>query len=91
MGGLLVVALKVRGNVQQILIWIGAQLRSSPWSGARSSPGRATSAASSAGSPSRAALVYAPRERRTLWQVGGVSAVVLISLLAIAARTLVLT
>jgi membrane associated rhomboid family serine protease len=90
MGGLLVVAYKVRGNVQQILMWIGLNFLITvvgssfiSWQGHLGG--------FLGGVAIAAVLVYAPRERRTFWQVSGVCAVVLVSLLAIAARTLVLT
>ena len=67
MGALLVLALKVGGQLQQLLMWIGINFVITV-TAARTSPGRATSAASSAARSIAAVLVYAPRHRRTLWQ-----------------------
>ena len=70
MGALLVLALKVGGNVQQIADVDRHQLPDHRGLAAARSPGRATSAGSSAALLIAVVLVYAPRAHRTLWQVG---------------------
>ncbi|WP_397208481.1 rhomboid family intramembrane serine protease [Nocardioides sp.] len=90
MGALLVVAYKVGGNVQSLLTWIGINvlitvLGSSfiSWQGHLGG--------FVGGVAITAALVYAPRERRTQVQVAALVLIGLAIALAIVARTLVLT
>ena len=88
MGGLLVVAFKVGGDVRGILIWLGLNavitftFPNISWQGHLGGLLGGTAIA--------AALVYAPRERRTLAQTLGVGAVMLVVLVAIIARLAVL-
>ncbi|HQR26799.1 MAG TPA: rhomboid family intramembrane serine protease [Nocardioides sp.] len=90
MGALLVVALKVGGNVQQILFWIGLNfvitVAGSSFISWQGHLGGFLGGAAIAG-----ILVYAPRERRTAWQAAGISGLLLVTLVAIAVRTLVLS
>lgn len=88
MGALAVLSLKVRGQAQQILLWIGINLVITftipgiSWQGHLG--GLVVGAALGA------AMVYAPRRRRALVQWSAVVAVVLLALLAIAARIVAL-
>ena len=86
MGGLLVLALKVRGNVQPILMWIGLNFLITvvgrgfiSWQGHLGGFLGGTLIA--------AVLVYAPRAHRTLWQTAGLSAVTLGLVVAVLLRT----
>lgn len=89
MGALLVVALKVRGNVQQILVWIGLNFFITVAGGSFIS-WQGHLGGFLGGAAIAAVLVHAPRERRTLWQSLGVGAVLLLTLIAIAVRTVAL-
>ncbi len=88
MGALLVLAYKVRGNVQQILMWIGINavltltISGISWQGHLGGflGGLATGAV----------LVYAPRKNRTRLQIAGVSMIAIVVLAAIAARIVAL-
>ena len=88
MGALLVLAYKVRGNVQQILMWIGINavltltISGISWQGHLGGflGGLATGAV----------LVYAPRKNRTQLQIAGVSVIAIVVLTAIAARIVTL-
>jgi membrane associated rhomboid family serine protease len=90
MGALLVVALKMRANPQQLLLWIGinfvltaVNLNSISWQGHLGG--------FLGGVVIAAILVYAPRRHRTAYQVAGLAAVTLLLVVAIVARTLTLT
>ncbi len=86
MGALLVLAFKVRGNVQQILMWIGINavltltISGISWQGHLGG--------FLGGLAIGAVLVYAPRERRTQVQVAGLVVIALVILAAIAARVI---
>jgi len=88
MGALLVVAYKVKADVQQILIWIGINavltftIAHISWQG--------HVGGLLGGMVIAAILVYAPRRRRTQVQVVGLVAFALVLAVAIAARTAVL-
>lgn len=83
-GALLVVALKVRGQVQQILLWLGLNLVITfavpgiSWQGHLG--GLVT------GAVLAAAIVYAPKQRRSLVQWGAIGLVLAVLLVGIAAR-----
>ncbi|GAB3994460.1 rhomboid family intramembrane serine protease [Nocardioides marmoraquaticus] len=83
-GALLVVALKVRGQVQQILVWLGLNLVITfavpgiSWQGHLG--GLVTGAAIAA------AIVYAPKQRRALVQWGAVALVLAVVLVATGLR-----
>ena len=85
MGALLVLAYKVRGNVQQILMWIGINavltftVSDISWQGHL---GGFLGGVVIAG-----LLAYSPRERRTLIQVAGLVGLTLLMLVAVAVRT----
>lgn len=89
MGALLVLAYKVRGNVQQILMWIGINavltltISGISWQGHLGGflGGLATGAV----------IVYAPRKNRTQLQIAGVSVIAIVVLTAIAARIVTLS
>ncbi len=90
MGALLLVAIKVRGNVQSILGWIGINfLITVVGAGYLSWQGHLGGFLG--GAVVGAIMIYAPRQRRTLWQSLGVGLVVLALLGVIVARTAVLT
>jgi membrane associated rhomboid family serine protease len=88
MGALAVVALKVRGEAQQVLVWIAINLvitftlPSISWEGHLGGL--------AAGVAIGAAMVYAPKQRRSLVQWGAVAAVALLAVVAIALRALAL-
>ena len=90
MGALLVVALKVRADPRQLLVWIGLNFLITvlgrgfiSWQGHLGG--------FLGGVALAAALVLAPRTGRTTWQALGLGAVVLFVVVAVVARTLVLT
>jgi membrane associated rhomboid family serine protease len=89
MGALLVLALKVRGQLQQILVWIGINFAitvSVPHVSWQGHLGGFLGGALVA-----AALVYAPRSRRTLWQSAGLGAILVLLLAGILVRTAALS
>lgn len=86
MGGMLLIAHKVGGDVRSILGWIGINFLITvvgrgfiSWEGHL---GGFIGGLVVAG-----ILVYAPRERRTWWQVAGIALVLVVLAVAIAART----
>lgn len=89
MGALLVIALKVRADVSQLLLWIGLNVvitvlgrGSISWQGHLGGL--------VGGALIALVIAYAPRGRRTLWQVLGLGVIGCAILLAIVARTLLL-
>lgn len=88
MGALLVLALKVRGDARGIMTWVGLNavitfvFPNISWQGHLGG--------FLGGAAIAALLVYAPRQRRTAWQVSGLVALTLVLVAAIAARTLAL-
>jgi membrane associated rhomboid family serine protease len=89
MGALLVIAHKVGGNVQQILMWIGLNFVITvvgrgfiSWQGHLGG--------FLGGLVIAAILVYAPKPRRTTWQAVGLVAVLVLTLAALVARTVAL-
>lgn len=90
MGALLVVALKVRADVSQLLMWIGLNfLITVVFRGFISWQGHLGGFLG--GGLLAAILVFAPRERRTLFQVLGLVTVGVLILLGVVVRTLSLT
>ena len=89
MGALLVIAYKVKADVQQILIWIGINavltftIANISWQGHLGG--------FLGGMVIAAILVYAPRQRRTQVQVVGLAVFAVLLVVAIAARTATLT
>jgi membrane associated rhomboid family serine protease len=89
MGALLVVALKVGGQVQQLLVWIGinfvitVSVPNVSWQGHLGG--------FLGGALAAAILVYAPRARRSLWQFTGLGAMLVLLLAGILVRTVALT
>ena len=89
MGGLLVLAFKVRGNVSQILVWIGINVAITvvgrgfiSWQGHLGGLVGGVLIA--------AVIVYAPRSRRTPVQVAGLAALAAVLVALVVARTLAL-
>lgn len=86
MGALLVVALKVRGQVQQILTWLGINaLITVVGSSFISWQGHLGGFLG--GLVVMTVLAYAPRRQRALWQVAGLGGVAAVLLLLVALRT----
>lgn len=90
MGALLVLALKVKADVNQLLVWIGINFAITffgrgyiSWQGHLGG--------FLGGVVLAWLLAYAPRQRRTAWQGAGFGAVTLIVLLGVLARTAQLT
>jgi len=89
MGALVVVGLKVGGNVQSLLVWIGINvvltftLSNVSWQG--------HFGGLLGGAAIAAVLVFAPRERRTAVQVSGLVAIGVLLAAAVVLRTLTLT
>jgi len=88
MGALLVVALKVRGDVSQLLMWIGLNFVITFLAPFISWQGHLGGFLG--GVVVALILVYAPRRARSHWQLAGLVAVGVLLLLAIVARTAVL-
>jgi membrane associated rhomboid family serine protease len=89
MGGLLVVAIKVRGDVRGLMTWIGINfvitfvlVRLISWQGHLGG--------FIGGLLLGAAIVYAPRVHRTAWQVSGIVLVAVVVLVATVTRIAVL-
>jgi membrane associated rhomboid family serine protease len=90
MGALLVLAHKVRADLNQLLMWIGLNFAITffgrgfiSWQG---------HLGGFLGGVTLAAIIaYAPRERRTAWQAAGFGAIALLVVVAILARTAALT
>jgi membrane associated rhomboid family serine protease len=90
MGALLIIAFKVRGNTQEILMWIGINFAitvvgrgSISWQGHLGG--------FLGGLVLMGLIAYAPRDRRTFWQVSGFVAFGVVLAAAIVARTLALS
>ena len=86
MGALLVIAYKVRGNVQQLLMWIGLNFLITvlgrafiSWQGHLGG--------FLGGLLVAAAFVYAPRERRSRWQLAAAAGIGVLLVVAIAGRS----
>lgn len=89
LAALLLMAIKVRGNVREILFFIGLNFAVTvvfsqyiSWQGHLGG--------FLGGLALMAVLIYAPRQRRTAWQVAGISAIALVVALAIVLRALAL-
>jgi membrane associated rhomboid family serine protease len=89
MGALLVIAIKVRADYSQILVWLGLNLVITfvgrgfiSWQGHLGGLAGGVLIA--------AVVVWAPRARRTPWQLAGLGLLAVLVVLAIAARTLTL-
>jgi membrane associated rhomboid family serine protease len=90
MGALLVVAIRVRGDVQGLLILVGINVAITVWGrGFISWQGHLGGFVG--GLVLALVLVYAPRQNRTRWQMLGLGLVSVLLLLAFALRTLALT
>lgn len=89
MGGLLVIAIKTRGDVRGMLTWIGINVAVTViFIGNLSWQGHLGGLVG--GVVVAAALVYAPRTRRTAWQAAGVGGVALLVALATVLRVAML-
>ncbi|MGD9962004.1 rhomboid family intramembrane serine protease [Nocardioides sp.] len=86
MGGLLVVTVKIRGNVQGILTWIAINAVITVV-GAGSISWQGHLGGFLGGVLIAALLIYAPKPRRTTWQVSGMVAIGVVLVLATALRT----
>lgn len=89
MGGLLIIALKVHGDVRQLLMWIGLNFVITvlgrgfiSWQGHLGGFVGGVLIAT--------ILVYAPRKQRPVWQLGGIAVLAVLLLVAFAVRTLAL-
>jgi membrane associated rhomboid family serine protease len=89
MGALLVLALKVRADVNQLLMWIGLNFAFTLFGSGISWQGHLGGFLG--GAALAAILAYAPRQRRTAWQAAGFGAVALLVVIALLARTAALT
>jgi membrane associated rhomboid family serine protease len=89
LGALLVVVLKVGGQVNQILLWIGLNFVFT-FLGGGSISWQGHVGGFVGGALLAALLAYAPRPHRALWQGVGSGAFVVLLALAVAARTAVL-
>jgi membrane associated rhomboid family serine protease len=89
MGALLVIALKVHGDVRGVATWIVINLVLTFTLGGISWQGHLGGLAG--GILTGAVVVYAPREHRVAWQAAGLSAVAVVVLLATVARVAVLS
>ena len=89
MGALLVLAVKVRGDVRTILTWVGINfLVTVVFASFISWQGHLGGFVS--GAVIGAIIVYAPRQQRPLWQFGGIAVVAALVALAVVARIAVL-
>ena len=90
MGALLVMAYKVRADMNQLLVWIGINVAFTFF-------GRSTISWQGhlggfvGGVVLAAILAYAPRQRRSLWQGAGFAVVSVLVVVAVVTRTVVLT
>jgi membrane associated rhomboid family serine protease len=89
MGALLVLAIRVHGDVRGIATWIGVNLvltlvlvGNVSWQGHLGGL--------AGGILTGAAVVYAPRQQRATWQAAGLAAVAVLALVCTAARVAVL-
>jgi membrane associated rhomboid family serine protease len=86
MGALLVLALKVGSDVNQLLVWIGINFAITFFAGANIS-WQGHLGGFLGGIALAGVLAYAPRERRTAWQAAGFACVAVLVALAFAVRT----
>ena len=90
MGALLVLAYKVRADMNQLLVWIGINVAFTFF-------GRSTISWQGhlggfvGGVVLAVILAYAPRQRRTAWQSAGFAAVSVLVVIAVVTRTAVLS
>jgi membrane associated rhomboid family serine protease len=90
MAGLLVVARKQHADVSQLLVWIGINVAIT-FFGRSSISWQGHLGGFIGGLVLAGVLAYAPRERRTAWQVGGFACVAVVVLVVFALRTAALT
>jgi membrane associated rhomboid family serine protease len=90
MGALLVLALKVGSDVNQLLVWIGINFAITFFAGANIS-WQGHVGGFVGGIVLAWILAYAPRERRTTWQAAGFACVAILVAVAFALRTAALT
>ncbi len=89
MGALLIIALKVHADVSQLLLWLGLNVVITVFGrGLISWQGHLGGLVG--GAVIAFVIAYAPRAKRTVWQVAGLSAVGVVIVAAIVARTLML-
>jgi CDP-diglyceride synthetase len=85
MGALLVIALKAGADVSQLLVWIGINAALTFFAANISWQGHVGGFAG--GVALALVLAYAPRERRTAWQVSGFALVAVAVVVAVLLRT----
>jgi membrane associated rhomboid family serine protease len=90
LGALLVLAIKVRANLNQILFWIGLNFVFTVM-GASYISWQGHLGGFVGGMALAGAIAYAPRERRTAWQAAGFGLVAVLLVLAFVTRTAALT
>jgi membrane associated rhomboid family serine protease len=90
MGALLVMAYKVRADMNQLLVWIGINVAFT-FFGRSNVSWQGHLGGFVGGVVLAVLLAYAPRARRTAWQVVGFGAVTLAVIVAVVTRTAVLT
>jgi membrane associated rhomboid family serine protease len=89
LGALLVVAIKVRGNVQGILLWLGINVAITFMPGLNIS-WQGHFGGLAGGALIAAILIFAPKERRTALQSAGLAVLALVLVVAVVVRTLTL-
>ena len=89
MGGLLVLALRMKADVQQLLMWIGINAVITVAGSSISWQGHLGGFVG--GVVLGGVLAYAPRERRTTWQVAGFGVVAIAVVVAVLLRTIALS
>ena len=89
LGALLVIAIKVKADLQQLLMWIGLNVAITVF-GAGAISWQAHLGGFVGGAALAAVLAYAPRRSRTTWQAAGFAAVAVLVLAAVVIRTAVL-
>lgn len=90
MGALLVLALKVGSDLNQIIFWIGINFAFT-FFGASNISWQGHLGGFVGGAALACVLAYAPRQNRTAWQAAGFACVAVLVALAIAVRTAALT
>ena len=89
LGALLVIAIKVKADLQQLLMWIGLNVAITVF-GAGAISWQAHLGGFVGGAALAAVLAYAPRRSRTTWQAAGFGAVAVLVVAAVVIRTSIL-
>ncbi|MCZ4500374.1 MAG: Rhomboid family protein [Marmoricola sp.] len=85
LGALLVVGLKLKADIQQILVWVGINVAFTVFAGSNIS-WQGHLGGFVGGAATAAIIVYAPRANRTTFQWAGLAGVLVVSLAVIAVR-----